>query len=150
MFWNHRMQYFGFCLQDGWIFKCSVTWYCWLVNSYKWFREACCFILKASVYIFSCHERVMWPFWEVWSDRNIKQVVLSVQVQIWALLGVDPKPPTIKFYHMFNNCGIILHTYEQINQLNAAVLDKLTFPQIVKKLLAFYGTWRFITVCTRG
>jgi hypothetical protein len=63
---------------------------------------------------------VMWPFWEVWSDLNIKQVVLSVQVQIWAFLGVDPEPSSIKFYHMFYNCGIILHTYEQINQLNAA------------------------------
>ena len=72
------MQYFSFSLRNRWIFKCSGTWYCWLVNSYKWFREACCFHRKAaSVYIFSCHKAVMWPFW-VWSGLNIKQVVLSV------------------------------------------------------------------------
>ena len=31
---------------------------------------------------------------------------------------------------------------------NTVILEKLTVPQFVNKFLAFYGTWRFITVFT--
>jgi len=31
---------------------------------------------------------------------------------------------------------------------NRVLLDKLTAPQLVKKFLAFYGTWKFITTFT--
>jgi len=31
---------------------------------------------------------------------------------------------------------------------NRVLVDKLTAPQLVKKFLSFYGTWRFITAFT--
>jgi hypothetical protein len=74
-----------------------------------------------------------------------------------------PPPPQFPFWntHTFNQCSVDLNdiyrcdTAERkalqtilfaLNPRSSVIFEKLTFPQLLSTFLAFYGTWRFMTM----